>query len=228
MSPDGATVLARSVKELGAYDTTSGMLRWQVRASGDEEWRGAVFSGDGQFVMIKGARSALIVSTASGATIKPIPSMPGSEGRLVLLNGERYALGNEMYPVGEGQERTLPFREIPSKPSRLPVVSASGRYVAGTLQSHESEFAIVDVSREIESVKDVHTAGFSLDGKYVVCRWWLAGFPEPTRHPITLDGVLEETNLTAREWEKMGVTAAAVATCPEAALGPPRTAAPSK
>ena len=33
-SPDGATVLVRSGKVLGAYDTASGMLRWQVRASG--------------------------------------------------------------------------------------------------------------------------------------------------------------------------------------------------
>ena len=31
VSPDGATVLARSGKVLGAYDTASGMLRWQVR-----------------------------------------------------------------------------------------------------------------------------------------------------------------------------------------------------
>jgi hypothetical protein len=61
-----------------------------------------------------------------------------------------------------------------------------------------------------------------------------AGFPEPTRHPITLDGVLEETcakvrtNLTAREWEKMGATALAVATCPEGAASPEGKAAPSK
>jgi len=68
-------------------------------------------------------------------------------------------------------------------------------------------------------------AAFSEDGKYVVSRWLPAGagFPEPTRHPITLDGVLAETcakvltNLTAREWEKMGATALAVATCPERA-----------
>ena len=77
-------------------------------------------------------------------------------------------------------------------------------------------------------------AGFSADGKYVVSRWWIAGFPEPTRHPITLDGVLEETcakvrsNLTAREWEEMGATAFAVATCPEAAAGTSGNAAPSK
>ena len=66
-------------------------------------------------------------------------------------------------------------------------------------------------------------AGFSPDGKYVVSRRWLAGFPEPTRHPITLDGVLEETcakvrtNLTAREWERIGATAFTVATCSERA-----------
>lgn len=154
MSPNGATVLARSDKVVGAYDTTSGMLRWQVHASGDEEWRDVVFSGDGQSLMIKGARSALIVSTASGETIESIPLVPASEGRLVLLNGERYALGNEVYPVGEGQGRILPFREEPSRPSRLPAVSPSGRYVAGALQSHEGEFAIVDASRQIESLQD--------------------------------------------------------------------------
>jgi hypothetical protein len=150
MSPDGATVLARSDKVLGAYDTESGMLRWQVRASDDEEWRVAVFSGDGQSLMIKGARSALIVSAASGETIKSIPLKPGSDGRLVLLNGEKYALGNEVYAVGERLRRTLPFRK-PSESSRLPVASLSGRYLAGNLQSHEGDFAIVDVSREVVS-----------------------------------------------------------------------------
>jgi WD40 repeat protein len=150
MSPDGATVLARSDKVLGAYDTESGMLRWQVRASDDEEWRVAVFSGDGQSLMIKGARSALIVSAASGETIKSIPLKPGSDGRLVLLNGEKYALGNEVYAVGERLRRTLPFRK-PSESSRLPIASLSGRYLAGNLQSHEGDFAIVDVSREVVS-----------------------------------------------------------------------------
>jgi len=153
VSPDGATVLARSSKVLGAYDTASGMLRWQVQASGDEEWHDAVFSGDGQSLMIKGVRSALIVSTASGETIESTSLEPESTGRLVLLNGERYALGNAVYSVGEGQERSLPFRE-PSYPSRLPVVSPSGRYIAGILQGHEEEFAIVDASRRIESVQD--------------------------------------------------------------------------
>lgn len=77
-------------------------------------------------------------------------------------------------------------------------------------------------------------AGFSTDGKYVVSRQWIAGFPEPARHPITLAGVLEETcakvrtNLTAREWEKMGATAFAVATCGERATSPQDKAAPSK
>jgi hypothetical protein len=74
-------------------------------------------------------------------------------------------------------------------------------------------------------------AGFSPDGKYVVSRWWVAGFPEPARHPITLDGVLEETcakvrtNLTVRE---MAATTLAVATCPERATSPQGKAAPSK
>jgi hypothetical protein len=76
-------------------------------------------------------------------------------------------------------------------------------------------------------------AGFSADGKYVVSRWWVAGFPEPMRHPITLDGVLEEicakvrTNLTPREWDQMGATQFAVATCPEAGAGTSANAAPS-
>ena len=146
MSPDGATVLARSGKVLGAYDTASGMLRWQVRASGDEEWRDAVFSGDGQSLMIKGARSALIVSTASGETIKSIPLKPEPDGRLVLLNGERYALGNEVYQVGEGPERTLPFtekpdRDRPGSPSPAPLAGTSQgpcRATKGTSRSSTS------------------------------------------------------------------------------------------
>ena len=73
ISPNGATVLARSSKMLGAYDTASGTLRWQLHASGDEEWREAAFSGDGQSLMIKAVRSALIVSTASGETIEVHP-----------------------------------------------------------------------------------------------------------------------------------------------------------
>ena len=153
MSPNGATALARSGKVVGAYDTASGILRWEVRATSKEEWRDAVFSGDGQSLMIKGVRTALIVNTTSGETIKSIPLKPELEGRLVLFNGERYALGNQVYSVGEGQERTLPFRDKPSAYIRLPVVSPSGRYVAGTLQSHEGEFATVDVWRKIESVQ---------------------------------------------------------------------------
>jgi len=56
-------------------------------------------------------------------------------------------------------------------------------------------------------------AGFSRDGKHVVSRAWHSGVPEPTLHPITLDGVLEQTcarvrdNLTSREWERMGAPA---------------------
>ena len=154
ISPDGATVLALSGKVLAAYDTASGMLRWQVQASGDEEWHEAAFSGDGQSLMIKGARSALIVSTASGETVRSIPEKPESDGRLVLLSGERYALGNEVYAVGKGPERTLPFREKPSRPSRLPVASPSGRYVAGILNSDEGDFAIVDVWRHVASLRE--------------------------------------------------------------------------
>ena len=77
-------------------------------------------------------------------------------------------------------------------------------------------------------------AGFSQDGKYVVSRAWVAGFPQPTRHPITLEGVLEETctkvrtNLTAREWDRADATAFAVATCTGAGAGTSSSAAPSK
>lgn len=154
ISPDGAMLLARSSKAVGAYDTATGMLRWQAPASGDEEWRDAVFSGEGQAVMIRGAGGAVIVSAASGETIESIPLEPDSKGRLVLLNGERYALGNEVHPVRDGQGRSLPFAEDPSRSSRLPAVSPSGRYFAGTLQSREGEFAIVDASRPVESLRD--------------------------------------------------------------------------
>ena len=154
ISPNGATALARSSKVLGAYDTASGTLRWQVPASGDEEWREVVFSGDGQSLMIKGVRSAWIVSTASGETIESIPLEPEAQGRLVLLNGERYALGNAVYAVSEGEERSLPFTKEPSRPTRLPVFSPSGRYVAGTLHGSEWDFAIVDASRRRESIRD--------------------------------------------------------------------------
>lgn len=70
-------------------------------------------------------------------------------------------------------------------------------------------------------------AGFSPDGKYVVSRLWVEGFPEPTRHPLTLEGVLEETcakvrsNLTTREWERSEATAYAMASCPETVVGEP-------
>lgn len=56
-------------------------------------------------------------------------------------------------------------------------------------------------------------AGFSADGKYLVSRTWQSNVPEPTLHPITLDGVLEETcarvldNLTSREWDRLSVPA---------------------
>ena len=58
-------------------------------------------------------------------------------------------------------------------------------------------------------------AGFSVDGKHLVSRTWHSGVPEPTLHPITFDGVLEDTcarvldNLTSREWERLGAPAAA-------------------
>jgi hypothetical protein len=56
-------------------------------------------------------------------------------------------------------------------------------------------------------------AGFTQDGKYVVSHRWHSGYPEPTLHPITLEGVLAETcskvshNLTAREWDRLGAPA---------------------
>ena len=62
-------------------------------------------------------------------------------------------------------------------------------------------------------------AGLSLDDKYVVTRTWHSDVPEPTLHPITLEGVLEETcskvreNLTEREWQRIGATA--TNTCPD-------------
>lgn len=67
-------------------------------------------------------------------------------------------------------------------------------------------------------------AGFSLDGKYVVSSASHSDAPEPTLHPITLAGVLEETcskvrdNLTQREWERLGV--AAIKTCPDRSPAP--------
>jgi len=146
-SPDGATVLARSAKVVGAYDTASGMLRWQAEASGDEEWRDAIFNGDGQSLMIKGVHSAVIVSAASGETIKTIELRSESKERLLLFNGQGYALGNELQAIGLGEGRILPFDE-PSQVPRFPVVSASGRYVAGTLKTHSGDFAIVDALRD--------------------------------------------------------------------------------
>jgi len=62
-------------------------------------------------------------------------------------------------------------------------------------------------------------AGFSVDGKHLVSRTWHSSVPEPTLHPITLDGVIEETcarvhdNLTSREWGRLSV--AARNTCPD-------------
>lgn len=53
-------------------------------------------------------------------------------------------------------------------------------------------------------------AGFSLDGRYILTYRWQDGFPEPTLHPITLDGVLLETSakvandLTSEEWSRYG------------------------
>lgn len=67
-------------------------------------------------------------------------------------------------------------------------------------------------------------AGFTRDGQHVVSHTWHSGVPEPTFHPITLDGVLAETcarvhgNLTAREQKTFGVEA--MNTCP--AGGPAR------
>ncbi|NJM92654.1 MAG: WD40 repeat domain-containing protein [Rhodospirillaceae bacterium] len=153
MSPDGATAVARSRDRLVAYDTASGMPRWQVPASGGEEWHDAVFSGDGQSLLVKGLRNALIISTTSGETIASNPLQPESKGRLMLFSRERYALGNVVHHTDEGLERPLPFREDPSSPLMRPVASPSGRYVAGTLQSLEDEFAIVDVARGFESVR---------------------------------------------------------------------------
>jgi hypothetical protein len=63
-------------------------------------------------------------------------------------------------------------------------------------------------------------AGFSLDGKYIVTFRWQSGFPEPTLHPITLDGVFLDTcakaasNLTPEEWSRYGSGATPQKTCP--------------
>jgi WD40 repeat protein len=60
-------------------------------------------------------------------------------------------------------------------------------------------------------------AGFSVDGEHLLSRTWHGIVPEATLHPLTLDGVLEETcarvfdNLTSREWDRLG--APARATC---------------
>lgn len=57
-------------------------------------------------------------------------------------------------------------------------------------------------------------AGFTEDSQYVVSRAWLAEYPEPTLHPITLQGVLAETcakvthDLSAREQKRLAVAAA--------------------
>jgi outer membrane protein assembly factor BamB len=67
-------------------------------------------------------------------------------------------------------------------------------------------------------------AGLSLDGKYLVSRTWHSDAPEPTLHPITLEGVLEETcskvrdNLTERERRRLGV--AFTNTCPDRSATP--------
>jgi len=49
-------------------------------------------------------------------------------------------------------------------------------------------------------------AGFTLDGRYVLSRAWYSGYPQPTAHPITWDGVQQETcakvrtRRTSEEW----------------------------
>ena len=69
-------------------------------------------------------------------------------------------------------------------------------------------------------------AGLSLDGQYVVSRTLHANhYPEPTLHPITLDGVLRETcskvrdDLSEREWQRLGGTP--TATCATVRATPP-------
>lgn len=62
-------------------------------------------------------------------------------------------------------------------------------------------------------------AGFTLDGKHLVSHRWRSGYPEPTLHPITLEGVLAETcakvhdDLTPRDSARLGISA--MNTCPD-------------
>jgi WD40 repeat protein len=170
-SPDGTTVLAWSKKAVQAYDTVSGTPHWPSPApdantadtdSADSDTADAdsgpraVFSSDGRWVMFKGNRTLSIVDAISGKPGKPIARNADAKGRLVLLDGERYAMGDRVLGVGTNWDFQLPFGNDPKNLTRFPVASPSGRYLAGTLASpSQGDFAIIDVARERSSLKDI-------------------------------------------------------------------------
>ena len=63
-------------------------------------------------------------------------------------------------------------------------------------------------------------AGFSRDGGAIATFRWHHGFPEPTFHPLTLNGILRETcartsaNLTPPEWSRLAPGTIQHETCP--------------
>lgn len=78
----------------------------------------------------------------------------------------------------------------------------------------------LSVSFKVPVAQGDRFAGFSSDGKFILTFRWQSGFPEPTFHPVTLDGVFLETcakvasNLTAEEWSRYGPGATPRKTCP--------------
>ena len=182
------------------------------------------------------AKSSVLFDWATGK----VSAGPGSVGSLYAVSpdGQRFATYDHdaisIWAVGDSEPTVRSPERTTAEFDRPLYFSPDGGLLAVANCEGTPLFDTSTLKLSIQVPMRGCFAGFTLDKKYVVSRWWLAGFPEPTRHPITLEGVLEETcakvrtNLTALEWERAGATAFAVATCPEAAAGTSASAAASK
>jgi WD40 repeat protein len=154
LSPDGATVLAMTGRELNAYDTRDGLVRWQTSLAGSNASSRISFSGDGRAILVSTATDVHIINSMTGAVLNSLPLKVESRSRPLLLSEHHYVVGNDVYAVAAGEiERELPFMED-TAPRRFPAVSPSGRYVAAPSKSIDESIAVVDLTLKHESAAD--------------------------------------------------------------------------